>query len=60
MTEVWEESSRVMLIVDVTQRVGARLEGGGDGVVFGEWQNGGRLQLRYLDRDSDPSQGSSC
>ena len=43
VTEVWEESSRVMLIVDVTQRVGARLEGGGDGVVFGEWQNGGRF-----------------
>jgi rod shape-determining protein MreC len=57
VTEVWEESSRVMLIVDVTQRVGARLEGGGDGVVFGEWQNGGRLQLRYLDRDSDPKPG---
>jgi rod shape-determining protein MreC len=57
VTEVWEESSRVMLIVDVTQRVGARLEGGGDGVVFGEWQNGGRLQLRYLDRDSDPQPG---
>ena len=57
VTEVWEESSRVMLIVDVTQRVGARLEGGGDGVVFGQWQNGGRLQLRYLPRDSDPQPG---
>jgi rod shape-determining protein MreC len=54
VTEVWEDSARVMLIVDVTQRVGARLESGGDGVVFGVWQNGGRLELRYLDRDSDP------
>jgi rod shape-determining protein MreC len=57
VTEVWEESSRVMLIIDVSQRVGARLEGGGDGVVFGDWQSGGRLELRYLDRDSDPQPG---
>lgn len=57
VTEVWEASSRIMLIIDVSQRVGARLEGGGDGVVFGSWQNGGRLELRYLDRDSDPRAG---
>ncbi len=57
VTEVWEESSRVMLIIDISQRVGARLENGGDGVVFGVWQNGGRLDLRYLDRDSDPQPG---
>ena len=57
VTEVWEESSRIMLIVDISQRVGARLESGGDGVVFGAWQNGGRLDLRYLDRDSDPQPG---
>ncbi len=57
VTEVWEESSRIMLIIDVSQRVGARLENGGDGVVFGVWQNGGRLDLRYLDRDSDPQPG---
>ncbi|MDQ3227900.1 MAG: rod shape-determining protein MreC, partial [Chloroflexota bacterium] len=35
VTEVWEESSRIMLIIDVSQRVGARLADGGDGVVFG-------------------------
>lgn len=57
VTEVWQDSARVMLIIDLTQRVGARLEGGGDGVVFGAWQNGGRLDLRYLDRDSDPQPG---
>jgi rod shape-determining protein MreC len=57
VTDVWAESSRVMLIVDVSQRVGARLENGGDGVVFGAWQNGGRLELRYLDRDADPLPG---
>ncbi len=57
VTEVWEESARVMLIIDVSQRVGARLEGGADGVVFGVWQNGGRLDLRYLDRDAEPQPG---
>jgi rod shape-determining protein MreC len=57
ITEVWEDSARVMLIVDVTQRVGARLEGGGDGVVFGVWQNGGRLELRFLDRDQQTQPG---
>lgn len=57
VTEVWQESSRIMLIIDVTQRVGARLESGGDGVVFGAWQNGGRLELRYLDRDANPKSG---
>ena len=59
VTEVWEESSRVMLIIDVSQRVGARLESGGDGVVFGVWQNGGRLELRYLDRDAEPQPGEA-
>jgi rod shape-determining protein MreC len=57
VTEVWEDSSRVMLIIDVSQRVGAALENGGDGVVFGAWQNGGRLELRYLDRESNPQPG---
>jgi rod shape-determining protein MreC len=57
VTEVWETSSRVMLIIDVSQRVGARLESGGDGVVFGAWQDGGRLELRYLDRDAQPQPG---
>ena len=57
VTEVWEASAKVMLIVDVSQRVGARLDDGGDGVVFGAWQNGGRLELRYLSRDAKPTPG---
>lgn len=57
ITEVWENSSRVMLIIDVTQRVGARLSDGGDGVVFGMWQLGERLELRYLNRDAKPDPG---
>ncbi|MCC6313174.1 MAG: rod shape-determining protein MreC [Thermomicrobiales bacterium] len=57
VTEVWERSARVMLVIDVTQRVGAQLDGGSDGVVFGMWQQGGRLELRYLDRDARPEPG---
>ena len=57
VTEVWESSARVMLIIDVSQRVGAQLESGGDGVIFGAWQSGGRVELRYLDRDAVPKPG---
>ena len=39
------------------RHAGARLESGGDGVVFGDWQNGGRVELRYLDRDAEPLAG---
>ena len=60
VTEVWEESSRIMLIIDVTQRVGARLEGGGDGVVFGDWQNGGRLSCATSIATATPNRASSC
>ncbi|MBA3642623.1 MAG: rod shape-determining protein MreC [Chloroflexia bacterium] len=55
VTEVEETSSRVMLVVDASQTVGARLDGGADGVIFGMWQNGGRLEMRYLERDAEPA-----
>ena len=57
VTEVSENQARVTLIIDVTQRVGARLDSGADGVIFGMWQNGGRLEMRYLDRDAEPEAG---
>ena len=55
--EVQEHGAKVMLIVDATQTVGARLDDGADGVVAGMWQNGGRLELRYLERDAKPDPG---
>jgi len=54
VTEVQAESAKVMLVIDSTQTVGARLNSGPDGVVFGMWQNRGRLELRYLERDAKP------
>lgn len=57
VTEVDSRSAKVMLAIDVTQRVGARLASGADGVVFGMWQDSGRLELRYLERDAKPEPG---
>jgi rod shape-determining protein MreC len=58
VTEVWENSSRVTLIIDVSQMVGAKLaDTGADGIVYGAWQKGGRLELRHIDRDSTPKEG---
>ena len=53
VTEVSERSAKVMLVIDVSQTVGARLEGGADGVVYGLSRRGGWLQLRHLDRDAE-------
>lgn len=53
ITEVGERSSRVMLIVDASQTVGARLSGGADGVIYGLSRRGGWLEMRHLDRDTE-------
>ncbi len=55
--KVWEHAARVMLVIDASQRVGARLDSGPDGIVVGMWQNSGVLELRYLDRDAEPQPG---
>jgi rod shape-determining protein MreC len=52
ITEVFQQSAKVMLIVDATQTVGARLDGGADGVVYGLSRRGGWLEMRHLDRDT--------
>ncbi len=51
VTEVEVNSSQVTLVIDSTQKVGAELaDSGAIGVVQGLWQNGGRMELRYVDR----------
>lgn len=58
VTEVWETTARVTLIIDVSQAVGARLaDTGADGIIYGAWQKGGRLELRHIDRDTEPKEG---
>jgi cell shape-determining protein MreC len=57
VTEVSDRSAKVMLVIDVSQTVGARLDGGADGVVYGLSRRGGWLQLRHLDRDAEVQPG---
>ena len=58
VTDVQDHSARVMLIIDQSQQVGAQLQGSGtDGIIYGMWQRGGRLELRHLDRDVVPKVG---
>lgn len=52
VTQVWDHSARVTLIIDMSQQVGAEIQGvGADGVVYGMWQRGGRAEMRHVDRD---------
>lgn len=52
---VEEHQSRVLLATDMSHRVGANLsKTGGDGVAYGMWQLGGRMEMRHIDRDSKP------
>lgn len=57
VTEVSERTARVMLVIDASQTVGARLDGGADGVVYGLSRRRGWLQLRHLDRDAEVQPG---
>ena len=57
ITEVWERSAKVMLVIDASQRVGARLDSGADGVIFGMSRFGGWMELNHLSRDANPQPG---
>ena len=51
VVEVDEHSSRVALVIDATQSVGAELlTSGGVGIAWGTWQKGGRIELRHVPR----------
>jgi rod shape-determining protein MreC len=50
ITDVSPDQARVTLDIDVASRVGAMLQtNNANGVLFGEWQAGGQMQLKYLD-----------
>ncbi len=50
VTDVSPNQSRVTLAIDSASQVGAMLQtNSASGVLFGEWQSGGQMQLRYLD-----------
>jgi rod shape-determining protein MreC len=58
VTEVSPETSRVMLIIDASQRVGAMLEDSrGAGIVQGQRQQGGYLTMLRVQPENAPEEG---
>jgi rod shape-determining protein MreC len=50
VTDVSRDRARVTLAIDSSSQIGAMLEtNDAGGVLFGEWQSGGQMQLRDLD-----------
>jgi rod shape-determining protein MreC len=50
VTDVSPDRARVTLDIDSASQVGAMLESNNaDGVLFGQWQSGGQMVLKYLD-----------
>lgn len=57
VTKVEATQSQVTLAIDSTIAVGAELaDSGAIGVVQGLWQDGDRMELRYVDRNVEPKQ----
>lgn len=57
VVEVTEHSAKVMLIIDITQNVGAMLQDTkADGVVYGQQQTGGYLTMKHVEGDAVPKQ----
>ncbi len=58
VVEVSETEAKVMLIIDASQSVGAMLEDSrGEGIVSGQWQHGGYLQLDHVQNSQAPKDG---
>jgi rod shape-determining protein MreC len=55
---VGEHSAKVLLAIDASSTIGAQLmDSGADGIVYGRWQTGGRLELSYVHRSVQPKAG---
>jgi rod shape-determining protein MreC len=60
ITEVDEHTARVTLAIDATFAVGAELlDSKGEGIAYGQWQNGGRIEMRHVSRDITPVEGET-
>jgi rod shape-determining protein MreC len=58
VTEVSSDRSRVTLAIDSSSHIGAMMEtSSAAGVLFGEWQSGGQMQLRDLDPATSVNEG---
>jgi len=52
VVQVDDTSSQALLAIDSTHTVGVELESShATGVAYGMWQQGGRMEIRYVDRD---------
>ncbi len=52
ITEVTPNRSKVRLIIDQDMQIGVLLQDErGAGIMYGRWQQGGRLTVRHIDRD---------
>jgi rod shape-determining protein MreC len=57
VVEVSETEAKVMLIIDASQSVGAMLQDSrGEGIVTGQWQLGGYLQLDHVQNSQAPKE----
>lgn len=60
VTEVDEHTARVTLAIDATFAVGAQLQDShATGIAYGQWQNGGRIEMRHVSRDVTPKDGET-
>lgn len=58
VTQVEDHTSRVTLVIDATFAVGAKLlDSKGVGIAYGQWQYGGRVEMRHVARDVEPQDG---
>ena len=58
VTQVYEHSAQITLAIDMTAVVGGEnLYTGATGNVYGMWQQGQRMEMRHIDRDSRVSDG---
>lgn len=60
VTSVDEHSARVTLAIDASFAIGAQLlDTKGEGIAYGQWQNGGRMEMRHVSRDISPKDGET-
>jgi rod shape-determining protein MreC len=58
VTDVEPHTAKITLAIDGSAAIGAQLtDSQADGVVYGVWQLGRRLEMRYVDRSVTPKQG---
>lgn len=60
ITEVGPTQSRVTLLIDTQANpLSVEIVTGGDGIMYGMWQAGGRAEIRYVDIDAQPKPGDA-